>query len=258
MNKKFKTFALLAILSGSIHLFAQDYSPDVSLTYQRFLDQCINFKNQPQKQAWVVFFWAGWNSSSLYSIPNLKELQAAYPNKPIRFVSISVEKIQSKWEKDLARYQMPWEHLLIPREDDYNFLKRAFPHKSLPGMFIVKPDGMIHQAVTDAELNVLLAEAVEKLPNTPYQPPASPVTTAGPAEVPPVTTKPEPTKPQVITPTANPAPKTTSWLTHTVKSGETLFSLFRQYQVPVSEIKQINGLTSNNIRIGQVLKIRKE
>ena len=260
MNKKLKTFALLAILSGSIHLSAQDYTPDVSLTYQAFLDQCIQFKNQSQKQAWVVFFWAGWNSSSLYAIPPLKSLHSAYQGKPVRFVSISVEKIRSKWEKDLTRYQMPWEHLLIPREDDYNFLKRAFPHKSLPGMFVVKPDGMIHQAMTEAELEKLLADATASLPNTPYQAPVRPVAETESAET--TTPRPEPEKPAPAVPTANvspaPAPSPAgAWLTHTVQSGETLFSLFRRYQVPVNEIKQINGLTTNNIQVGQVLKIKR-
>ncbi len=254
MNKKFKTFALLAILSGSIHLSAQDYSPDVSLTYPAFLDQCIQFKNQSQKQAWVVFFWAGWNSSSLYSIPHLKSLHTTYKGKPVRFVSISVEKIRSKWEKDLTRYQMPWEHLLIPREDDYNFLKRAFPHKSLPGMFVVKPDGMIHQAMTDAELEKLLSEVTAGLPNTPYQPPVKPATESAESAPP----RPEPEKPAPAVPTANASPSTTTWLTHTVQAGETLFSLYRKYQVPVNEIKQINGLTTNNIQVGQLLKIKRQ
>lgn len=257
MNKLFKTFALLAIFSGSVQLFAQDYSPDVSLTYPVFLDQCINFKDQPQKQAWVVFFWASWNSKSLYEISTLQSLHQTYQGKPVRFVSVSVDKIRSKWEKVLksSSTRMPWEHLLIEREDDLNFLKRAFPHKSMPGMFVVKPDGMIHQAINSNELTDLLQEATSSLPNKPLQ--ASNTSSApsgsssAPASVPIADNSSNPA-------TSVPPASSSSWATHTVKSGETLFSLYRKYQVPVSEIKRVNGLTSNNIRIGQVLKIKRQ
>lgn len=258
MNKLFKTFALLAIFSGSVQLFAQDYSPDVSLTYPVFLDQCINFKDQPQKQAWVVFFWASWNSKSLYEISTLQSLHQTYQGKPVRFVSVSVDKIRSKWEKVLksSSTRMPWEHLLIEREDDLNFLKRAFPHKSMPGMFVVKPDGMIHQAINSNELTALLQEATSSLPNKPLQVSnthsAPSGSSSAPASVPIADNNANPATSSV------PPASSSSWATHTVKSGETLFSLYRKYQVPVSEIKRVNGLTSNNIRIGQVLKIKRQ
>ena len=42
---------------------------------------------------------------------------------------------------------------------------------------------------------------------------------------------------------------------HKVKSGETLGSIASRYGVNVNTLKNINGLNSNLIRIGQVLKI---
>lgn len=42
---------------------------------------------------------------------------------------------------------------------------------------------------------------------------------------------------------------------HRVKSGETLSSIARKYHTNVVKIKQINGLRSDRIQIGQVLKI---
>lgn len=47
----------------------------------------------------------------------------------------------------------------------------------------------------------------------------------------------------------------TSASTHVVKTGETLFSISRQYNVNVEDIKKLNGLTSNELSIGQTLKI---
>jgi LysM repeat protein len=47
----------------------------------------------------------------------------------------------------------------------------------------------------------------------------------------------------------------TSASSHVVKTGETLFSISRQYNVNVEDIKKLNGLTSNELSIGQTLKI---
>lgn len=42
---------------------------------------------------------------------------------------------------------------------------------------------------------------------------------------------------------------------YTVKSGDNLYSIARRYGISVNEIKEFNDLTSNNLSIGQVLKI---
>ncbi|PSR01445.1 MAG: hypothetical protein BRD50_08760 [Bacteroidetes bacterium SW_11_45_7] len=46
--------------------------------------------------------------------------------------------------------------------------------------------------------------------------------------------------------------------THTVQSGETLFSISQQYDVSAEQIKQLNNLSSNSLRVGQELLIEKE
>lgn len=43
--------------------------------------------------------------------------------------------------------------------------------------------------------------------------------------------------------------------THTIRSGETLSGIAQRYKVSMQSIKTLNGLKSNNIRIGQRLKI---
>lgn len=44
-------------------------------------------------------------------------------------------------------------------------------------------------------------------------------------------------------------------MTHTVKPQETLFSIAKRYGISVAEIKKMNGLNSDNLRIGQILNI---
>ena len=43
---------------------------------------------------------------------------------------------------------------------------------------------------------------------------------------------------------------------HTVKSGETLFSIAKKHQIPVQKLKDLNNLTLNNLSIGQKLKLQ--
>ena len=46
------------------------------------------------------------------------------------------------------------------------------------------------------------------------------------------------------------------FLVHTVKKGESLFSISKRYGVSVNTIKELNDLNSNSLSLGQVLKVR--
>ena len=55
-------------------------------------------------------------------------------------------------------------------------------------------------------------------------------------------------------PAPKPKPKPSARY-HTVKKGDTLFSLSKRYGTSVSRLKSVNGLGSDLIRIGQTLRI---
>lgn len=44
--------------------------------------------------------------------------------------------------------------------------------------------------------------------------------------------------------------------TYTIKTGETLYRVYVNTGVPVDQLKRLNNLTSNNIKVGQVIKLR--
>jgi LysM repeat protein len=45
------------------------------------------------------------------------------------------------------------------------------------------------------------------------------------------------------------------WISHTIKSGETLFSLSNQYGTTVEELIKWNALSSNTLKVGQSIKV---
>ena len=90
-------------------------------------------------------------------------------------------------------------------------------------------------------------------PNT-NVPPSNPNPTT---TYPPTTTQPIP--PAVVPPrVANPPGPSngTREEYHSVSAGETLYAISRRYGLTVDALKQLNGLTGNNISIGQRLRVR--
>src|SRR5690606_463845 len=61
-----------------------------------------------------------------------------------------------------------------------------------------------------------------------------------------------------------PAPQPTTtmttggWITHQVTQGQTLFSRAKQYNAKVEDLIAWNGLTSNNLSLGQNLKVGRD
>ncbi len=49
---------------------------------------------------------------------------------------------------------------------------------------------------------------------------------------------------------------TGSWSVYRVRSGDTLFSIARQFSTTVPLLKQWNGLTGDQIKVGDQLRIR--
>ncbi len=62
----------------------------------------------------------------------------------------------------------------------------------------------------------------------------------------------------VPTPNPDPAPDAGGFFAYTVKSGDTLWLLANRFGTSVDAIKRLNGLTSDNLQIGQVLRIPSE
>lgn len=57
------------------------------------------------------------------------------------------------------------------------------------------------------------------------------------------------------TPPATPAPQSSA-AAYTVAAGDTLYGISKKFGMTVDELKSLNGLVSNNLNIGQVLRVR--
>ncbi|NVJ87314.1 MAG: LysM peptidoglycan-binding domain-containing protein [Algoriphagus sp.] len=60
----------------------------------------------------------------------------------------------------------------------------------------------------------------------------------------------------VVTASSNSTPIVPGdWISHEVRSGETLFSVAKQYNAQLEDLITWNALSSNNLKVGQVLKV---
>ncbi|MCL6259955.1 LysM peptidoglycan-binding domain-containing protein [Aquiflexum sp. TKW24L] len=159
-------------------------------------------------------------------------------------------------------------------------------HKVIPGETMFSISKKYGVSVSDilswnnlqgADISVgqsLVIQGVEPKPS-PVQPVATPVTQPKEAKAattvtPPAEMKsvaePKANTPKTSVPVAEPAPAKTStpsnlpgdWISHTVAQGETLFSISQKYNANVKDIQSWNGLGSNNISVGQKLKVGRE
>jgi thiol-disulfide isomerase/thioredoxin len=239
-----RVVSFLLLLSALSPLRAQ-FAPDTALTYEQFLKSCQEFARQPRQEIWVVNFWATYNARSMEELPALKRLQAQYGRKPVRFISISLDKSRMIWERLIVQFQMPWEQMFLPDGSDYAFLRRAFRHNSLPALFLVNSEAQIIRLRNPEELAAELPRLTADLPNQPWRPASlSPLAEARPSRA----TQPLPAE--------LPLPGS-GWQTHSVQQGETLYGISRRYNVPLDQLRKQNGLSSDAIRIGMSLKIKK-
>ena len=114
------------------------------------------------------------------------------------------------------------------------------------------PSGAVSPTPGVASPVVVVASPTVAVP--PTSEPSAPA-----SDVPTTTAEPSPTPEPTVTPAPTPAPTATpvpsARASYTVKSGDTLYGISRQFGVTVSALMDFNGLTSNVLHVGQVLRI---
>lgn len=260
MNAGRRFFSLLIALSCFLPCLRAQYVPDTSLNYATFLKQCQEFSRGPddQNRAWVVAFWASFNGASLTMLPQLEGVTTEFAREPLRFVFISVDNRRASWLRILNSYQVSGEHLFLPDEVDYEFLRNAFKHNQLPALYLVYPNADIQRLRGIDELRQALAALAPRLQNRPGNTAQADDFSSPQGDDNDVEFSLEDGNPGGDSATPrDQSSKSGSNLTHTVRKGDTLYSISRQYGVSVEAIRQANNLAGNIISVGQKLKIPK-
>src|SRR5690606_37770062 len=124
-------------------------------------------------------------------------------------------------------------------------------------------DVMSWNALKGNDLSVGQALIIQGVADKPTEPVAEAPKAVEPSKAP--STKPEAApskKPAEQKPTATTQPSTTmtsgGWITHQVAQGQTLFSIAKQYEAKVEDLIEWNGLSSNNLSLGQSLKVGRD
>ena len=254
--KKVFLFGIVLLLFCLPGRSQAQYQPD-TMDFASFLNLCQDFSRSNRQELWVVTFWASWNSNSLYQLPALKAAYFNYRHKPIRFFFISRDRDGAIWRNTLEREQLPGTHILVRNAEDYEYLKQGFQHSSIPAMFLVDQQGNIYRIDRVQQLRDMLEEESRNLPDNYVS------TDPGPGSQPARPSAPSTNVPStpVFTPTSQPLPaqpgnQSGGYLTHTVRKSETLYSISRQYSVTVDQIRSLNSLSGNIIKVGQELKIK--
>ncbi|MFN0204417.1 MAG: LysM peptidoglycan-binding domain-containing protein [Bacteroidia bacterium] len=221
---------------------APAFTPDTSLTYNDFLQQCVAFKKRDNVQeVWAVQFWASSSSKSLSDMVRLKQMAVKYKNKPVRFISVSTDKNVAAWNSAMLQAKAPWEQMRISNEKDYDFIKRAFKHNSIPALFVVYKNGQVKRMDTTSDLGKEIADEAKSLPDGAYK---KPIILPDPPK--------EPPKPKFV------PIDYTGWVVHVVTKGETLYSIAQRYNMSITELQTNNDLSNTMINVGQKLKVRGE
>jgi thiol-disulfide isomerase/thioredoxin len=100
----------------------------------------------------LVDFWASWCVPCRKSIPGLKKVYAAYKDKGLQIVSISIDKKEADWLKAQQEEKLPWPSFL-----DHGATAKAWKVQAIPAMFLLDGQGKV---VLE---NMSLEEVITKL-----------------------------------------------------------------------------------------------
>lgn len=64
----------------------------------------------------MIILWASWCKPCIDEIPEIKKIYEEYKfDNRIHIVSVSLDEKEQNWRKALAKYNMPWQQLWIPK-----------------------------------------------------------------------------------------------------------------------------------------------
>lgn len=110
----------------------------------------------------LVDFWASWCVPCVEELPNLKAAYAAYKDKGLDIVGVSMDTKKKAWLDAIDKYDLPWHHMssldIRGRE-----VRAQYGINGIPYLILLDPDGIIvARGLRGAGLQEKLAELIGK------------------------------------------------------------------------------------------------
>ena len=117
----------------------------------------------------VIDFWATWCGPCIAEMPHMKELYAAYADKVVEFIGISLDQPENKGGLDKLREYCDENNINWPQYYQGNFWQSEFSSgwgiNSIPAVFVVDQKGNLHSVNARGKLDEMLPAmlGIEKL-----------------------------------------------------------------------------------------------
>jgi thiol-disulfide isomerase/thioredoxin len=117
----------------------------------------------------VIDFWATWCGPCVAEMPHMKELYAAYADKGVEFVGISLDQPEDKGGLEKLRKYCDENNISWPQYYQGNYWQSEFSTgwgiNSIPTMFVVDQKGNLHSVKARGKLDEMLPKmlGIEKL-----------------------------------------------------------------------------------------------
>lgn len=109
-----------------------------------------------------IDFWATWCAPCIAELPALQQIEAAYKNKDISFIRISIEKDLQTWRKYVSNKNRKTSNNFLMTQFDSSSFVEKYNITSIPRYFLFGKDGRIISADAPSPSNPELVQLIDQ------------------------------------------------------------------------------------------------